>query len=117
MGYCAIAEVKAEITTDKTDPQIQAIIDEKSEFINEICNTTWIAAPLPIKRACVILVCKEIDSNYYGEEAMVTDQKVGDFHIKQKVTELTYADAITGIGYVDVVLKLYKVANVEFRGI
>lgn len=117
MSYCTVEEIKAEITTDKSDAQIQALIDEKSEFINEICNTTWLAAPLPIKRACIILVCKEIDNNYYGEEAMVTDQKVGDFHIKKKITELTYADSITGIAYVDTVFKIYKVVDIEFRGI
>lgn len=116
MGYCEIIDVRAEIDTPKTDPQIQEIIDEKSEFIEKICNTTWVTAPLPIKRACIILVCKEIDPTY-EEEAMVTDQKVGDFHIKKKITELTYKDAITNFPYVDTVLKLYKEVNIQFRGI
>lgn len=116
MGYCTVEDVKAEITTDKTDAQITAMINEKSEFINEVCNTTFLAAPLPIKRACVILVCKEIDHDY-DEGVMVTDQKVGDFSIKKKIVELTYTDAITGFPYVDTVLKLYKVVDVEFRAI
>lgn len=116
MGYCTIVDVKEEITTDKTDPQIQKIIDEKTEFIGKICNTTFLAAPLPIKRVCVILVCKEINHDY-DEGVLVTDQKVGDFSIKKKIVELTYADAITGFPYVDTVLKLYKVVNVEFRAI
>lgn len=114
MGYCEIADVRAEVTTDKTDPQIQAIIDEKSAFIDKVCNTTFLTAVLPIKRACVMMVCREIDPDYKAE---ITDERIGDFAITKKIPELTPADAITGIPYVDCVLKLYKEVNVEFRGI